>query len=224
MNRAAVHLQLVGMVVLWGVSWPAGRVLAQSMPAFSGSAWRFSIACAVMLAWLRLSAGAWPRLSVRQWAGLAAAGAVGVFAYSAFFMLSLQRVEGRPPARCRTPCALRAGRDRPACRRLGQEHHFPREQLRGLAELGCYGVAVPTEWDGAGLDYLALALILEEIAAGDGATSTVVSVNNCPVCSILMAFGNADQKAALPEAAGARRHAGRLLPDRAARGLARPAA
>ena len=48
-------------------------------------------------------------------------------------------------------------------------------------------MAVPTEWDGAGLDYLALAIILEEIAAGDGATSTVVSVNNCPVCSILMA-------------------------------------
>jgi alkylation response protein AidB-like acyl-CoA dehydrogenase len=54
---------------------------------------------------------------------------------------------------------------------------------------------VPTEWDGAGLDYLALAVILEEIAAGDGGTSTVVSVNNCPVCSILMAFGNDDQKA-----------------------------
>jgi butyryl-CoA dehydrogenase len=53
---------------------------------------------------------------------------------------------------------------------------------------------VPTEHDGAGLDYLALSLILEEIAAGDGATSTVVSVNNCPVCSILMAFGNDDQK------------------------------
>jgi alkylation response protein AidB-like acyl-CoA dehydrogenase len=73
-------------------------------------------------------------------------------------------------------------------------HHFPKAELRGLAELGCYGVAVPTEYDGAGLDYLALALILEEIAAGDGATSTVVSVNNCPVCSILMAFGNAEQK------------------------------
>ena len=54
----------------------------------------------------------------------------------------------------------------------------PLDELRGLAELGCYGVAVPTEWDGAGLDYLALAVILEEIAAGDGATSTVVSVNN----------------------------------------------
>lgn len=75
-----------------------------------------------------------------------------------------------------------------------KNHHFPAAELKGLAELGCYGVAVPTEYDGAGLDYLALALILEEIAAGDGATSTVVSVNNCPVCSILMAFGNEDQK------------------------------
>ncbi len=75
-----------------------------------------------------------------------------------------------------------------------KSHHFPKAELRGLADLGCYGVAVPAEWDGAGLDYLALAIILEEIAAGDGATSTVVSVNNCPVCSILMAFGNAQQK------------------------------
>jgi butyryl-CoA dehydrogenase len=75
-----------------------------------------------------------------------------------------------------------------------KSHHFPKAELRGLAELGCYGVAVPSEYDGAGLDYLALAIILEEIAAGDGATSTVVSVNNCPVCSILMAYGNADQK------------------------------
>ena len=73
-------------------------------------------------------------------------------------------------------------------------HAFPKAALRGLADLGCYGVAVPERWDGAGLDYLALAVILEEIAAGDGATSTVVSVNNCPVCSILMAFGNDEQK------------------------------
>jgi alkylation response protein AidB-like acyl-CoA dehydrogenase len=76
-----------------------------------------------------------------------------------------------------------------------KSHQFPKAALRGLADLGCYGVAVPTEWDGAGLDYLALSVILEEIAAADGATSTVVSVNNCPVCSILMAFGTEDQKA-----------------------------
>ena len=75
-----------------------------------------------------------------------------------------------------------------------KSHHFPAAQLAGLAALGCYGVAVPEATGGAGLDYLALAVILEEIAAGDGATSTVVSVNNCPVCSILMAFGNDEQK------------------------------
>ena len=73
-------------------------------------------------------------------------------------------------------------------------HHFPKDELKGLAELGCYGVAVPTDYDGAGLDYLALAIILEEIAAGDGATSTIISVNNCPVCSILMAWANEQQK------------------------------
>jgi len=72
--------------------------------------------------------------------------------------------------------------------------HFPKVELQGLAALGCYGVAVPTELDGAGLDYLALAVILEEIAAGCGATSTIVSVNNCPVCSILMAWANDAQK------------------------------
>jgi butyryl-CoA dehydrogenase len=86
-----------------------------------------------------------------------------------------------------------------------RESHFPAEQLRGLAALGCYGVAVPVAWDGAGLDHLALAVILEEIAAGDGATSTIVSVNNCPVCSILMAWGIDAQKEAFlkPLARGA---------------------
>lgn len=82
----------------------------------------------------------------------------------------------------------------PHAARWDRDAHFPKDELRGLAELGCYGVAVPTEWDGAGLDYLSLALILEEIAAGDGATSTVVSVNNCPVCSILMAWASDAQK------------------------------
>ena len=75
-----------------------------------------------------------------------------------------------------------------------RDHTFPKDALRGLAELGCYGVAVPAELGGAGLDYLALAVILEEIAAGCGATSTIVSVNNCPVCSILLAFGNDEQQ------------------------------
>ncbi|TAL52126.1 acyl-CoA dehydrogenase family protein [Pandoraea sp.] len=71
---------------------------------------------------------------------------------------------------------------------------FPHDVHRQLAGLGAYGVAVPEAYGGAGLDYLALALILEEIAAGDGGTSTVISVNNCPVCSMLMAFASEAQK------------------------------
>ncbi|MCC7060005.1 MAG: acyl-CoA dehydrogenase family protein [Burkholderiaceae bacterium] len=82
----------------------------------------------------------------------------------------------------------------PHAARWDRESIFPRDALRGLAALGCYGVAIPERWGGAGLDYLSLALVIEEIAAGDGATSTVVSVNNCPVCSILTAWGNDAQK------------------------------
>ena len=83
----------------------------------------------------------------------------------------------------------------PHAARWDRESIFPAEALRGLAALGCYGVAVPEQWGGAGLDYASLALVIEEIAAGDGATSTIVSVNNCPVCSILLAWGSDAQKA-----------------------------
>ena len=73
-------------------------------------------------------------------------------------------------------------------------HHFPREALKGLAALGCYGICVPEQYGGAGLNYLSLALVLEEVAAGDGGISTVISVTNCPVNAILLNFGNAAQK------------------------------
>ncbi len=75
-----------------------------------------------------------------------------------------------------------------------RDRTFPKEVHRQLAELGAYGVLVPEAYGGAGLDALALAVILEEIAAGDGGTSTAVSVNNCPVCSILLSYGNDAQK------------------------------
>ncbi|SIO60778.1 hypothetical protein SAMN05444172_4331 [Burkholderia sp. GAS332] len=75
-----------------------------------------------------------------------------------------------------------------------RERTFPKDVHRQLAELGAYGVLVPEAYGGAGMDALALALILEEIAAGDGGTSTAISVNNCPVCSILLTYGNDAQK------------------------------
>ena len=82
----------------------------------------------------------------------------------------------------------------PNAARWDREHHFPREELGELAALGAFGVAVPEQYGGAGLDYVALALVLEEIAAGDGGVSTIISVNNCPVCSIAMMYASEAQK------------------------------
>ena len=92
-SHAGIHLRLLGMALLWGLSWPSGRVLAQSLPPLSVSAWRFSLASVVLLIWMRWRLGAWPRWSARQWLGLVATGAVGVFGYSVFFMLALHEVE-----------------------------------------------------------------------------------------------------------------------------------
>ncbi|PKO43240.1 MAG: acyl-CoA dehydrogenase [Betaproteobacteria bacterium HGW-Betaproteobacteria-3] len=82
----------------------------------------------------------------------------------------------------------------PHAARWDKEHHFPKDVHQGLAALGAYGICVPEELGGAGLDYLTLALVLEEIAAGDGGTSTAISVTNCPVNAILMRYGNAAQQ------------------------------
>ncbi len=93
--RWLVHLKLLGMAVLWGASWPAGRVIAQSLPPLASSAWRFGLAVLLFLLWCRLAQGglgSLRRLSGRQWLGLSAAGAVGVFGYAFFFMLGLQEV------------------------------------------------------------------------------------------------------------------------------------
>jgi hypothetical protein len=72
---------------------------------------------------------------------------------------------------------------------------FPREALRALGTLGVMGVVVPERWGGAGLDTVSLAVAIEEIAAGDGATSTIVSVQNSVVCGPLNAYGTDAQKA-----------------------------
>ena len=77
-----------------------------------------------------------------------------------------------------------------------RNHTFPREALNELAELGALGMVVPEDWGGAGMDYMSLVLTLEEIAAGDGATSTIVSVQNSLPCGIINRFGTDAQKEA----------------------------
>jgi butyryl-CoA dehydrogenase len=83
----------------------------------------------------------------------------------------------------------------PHAARWDREHHFPREELRALGELGALGMVVDEADGGAGGDYVSLAVAIEEIAAGDGATSTIVAVQNSVVCGPLAAFGTSAQKA-----------------------------
>jgi hypothetical protein len=87
-----------------------------------------------------------------------------------------------------------AARLTPFAAQWDREHTFPKDALRELAALGCFGIMVPEQYGGAGMDATALAIALEEIAAGDGGTSTIISVNNCPVCAILLTHGNEAQK------------------------------
>lgn len=71
---------------------------------------------------------------------------------------------------------------------------FPREALKEMGALGFLGMTVPTEWGGANADYVAYALALEEIAAGDGAVSTIMSGHNSVGCMPILEYGTPDQK------------------------------
>jgi alkylation response protein AidB-like acyl-CoA dehydrogenase len=82
----------------------------------------------------------------------------------------------------------------PNADRWEREHHFPREALTELGELGVLGMTVPEAWGGAGLDYLSLVVAVEEIAAGHGALSSIVCVQNSLACGIPLAFGSEAQK------------------------------
>ena len=83
---------------------------------------------------------------------------------------------------------------KPTAPERDKSHRFPHEELKELGELGALGMTVPTEWNGAGLDYISLVLALEEIAAGDGAISTIVSVQNSLPCGITLKYGTDEQK------------------------------
>jgi butyryl-CoA dehydrogenase len=71
---------------------------------------------------------------------------------------------------------------------------FPRDALKEMGALGFLGMTVPTEWGGANADYVAYALALEEIAAGDGAVSTVMSGHNSVGCMPVLEYGTIHQK------------------------------
>jgi alkylation response protein AidB-like acyl-CoA dehydrogenase len=71
---------------------------------------------------------------------------------------------------------------------------FPTDQIKAMGELGFMGMMVPEEWGGAGFDTLTYVIAMEEIAAVEVATSTIMSVNNSLVCQLFMDYGTEDQK------------------------------
>ncbi len=79
-------------------------------------------------------------------------------------------------------------------RENARNHHFDVELVRKVAAQGYLGAIVPTEYGGAGLDYLSYGLIVEEIGRGDSAIRTVISVQTSLVCSGILKWGTEEQK------------------------------
>ncbi len=90
--------------------------------------------------------------------------------------------------------AFATDRIAPNAREWEKAGEIPADFLREMGELGLMGMTVPEEWGGAETDYVSYALALMEIAAGDGGLSTLMSVNNAPVCAAVLANGTDEQK------------------------------
>jgi len=84
---------------------------------------------------------------------------------------------------------------KPFAEQWDKEHRFPKQAIEEMAELGLFGMLVPEQWGGSDTGYVAYAMALEEIAAGDGACSTIMSVHNSVGCGPILRFGNEQQKA-----------------------------
>ncbi|MBC3504249.1 acyl-CoA dehydrogenase [Pseudomonas sp. SWRI59] len=83
---------------------------------------------------------------------------------------------------------------RPFAEQWDKAHRFPREAIDEMAALGLFGMLVPEQYGGSDTGYVAYAMALEEIAAGDGACSTIMSVHNSVGCVPILKFGTEQQK------------------------------
>ena len=83
-----------------------------------------------------------------------------------------------------------------------EEERFPRDEVKGLAELGFMGMFVPESLGGAGTDHVSYAIAIEELSRGCASTGVIVSVNNSLVCQPILDWGTDEQKRAfLPKLA-----------------------
>ncbi|SOD99659.1 acyl-CoA dehydrogenase family protein [Caenispirillum bisanense] len=93
-----------------------------------------------------------------------------------------------------TAASFARDRLKPFAEQWSREHRFPKEAIAEMGELGFMGMTVPEEWGGAATDYISYVLALEEIAAGDGAVSTIMSVHNSVGCAPILKYGTEAQK------------------------------
>jgi butyryl-CoA dehydrogenase len=104
-------------------------------------------------------------------------------------MLSQEQTAIRDMAR-----RFAADRLKPFAAEWDRAARFPAEAVAEMGQLGLLGMLVPEEYDGAAADHVSYALAVEEIAAGDGACSTIMSVHNSVGCVPVLRFGTAQQK------------------------------
>lgn len=83
---------------------------------------------------------------------------------------------------------------KPFAEQWDKAHRFPKEAIEEMAGLGLFGMLVPEQYGGSDTGYIAYAMALEEIAAGDGACSTIMSVHNSVGCVPILKFGTQAQK------------------------------
>ncbi len=83
---------------------------------------------------------------------------------------------------------------RPNAAGWDERAEFPREAVAEMGRLGLLGMLVPEEWGGSGADHVSYALAMEEIAAGDGSCSTIMSVHNSVACVPILRYGTEAQK------------------------------
>ncbi|XP_035412621.1 short-chain specific acyl-CoA dehydrogenase, mitochondrial isoform X1 [Cygnus atratus] len=82
----------------------------------------------------------------------------------------------------------------PLAAQLDKEHRFPAQQVKKMGGLGLLAMDVPEEYKGAGLDYLAYSIAVEEISRGCASTGVIVSVNNSLYLGPILKFGSEEQK------------------------------
>lgn len=83
---------------------------------------------------------------------------------------------------------------KPIASKIDREHFYPKEQIKKMGELGLMAVAVPEEFGGTGLDYVAYAIAMEEISRGCASAGVIMSVNNSLYLGPIQQFGNKEQK------------------------------